>query len=69
MLDICLNGDSEMLENVGDLDAQYEVEDTVMRHLNIFAAVYHIMASAYFYCLPIISYSTDVHYSICNIII
>lgn len=33
MLDICLNGDSEMLENVSDLDAQYEVEDTVIHHL------------------------------------
>lgn len=33
MLDICLHGDSEMLENVNDLDAQYEVEDTVMHHL------------------------------------
>lgn len=29
MLDVCLNGDSETLENVTDLDAQYEVQDTV----------------------------------------
>jgi hypothetical protein len=29
MLDICLNGDSETLENVTDLDSQYEVQDTV----------------------------------------
>lgn len=29
MLDICLNGDGEFLENVADLDAQYEVQDTV----------------------------------------
>ena len=29
MLDICLNGDGETLENVTDLDSQYEVQDTV----------------------------------------
>ena len=29
MLDICLNGDSEMLDNVTELDSQYQVQDTV----------------------------------------
>lgn len=30
MLDICLNSDSETLENVADLDNHYEVQDTVI---------------------------------------
>lgn len=34
MLDICLNGDSETLENVTDLDAQYEVQDTELMALH-----------------------------------
>lgn len=29
MLDICLNGDNEMLQNGSDLESQYEVQDTV----------------------------------------